>query len=97
MVGCAKRWDRLSMEEKILLHRILTRWESWVPERKKQGRAPLVSFEELYSGLGSEEREFLDRVRAIDPKKNFGFSAGGGSASGATSPRPPTMTIRSGG
>lgn len=72
-VGCAKRWDRLSMEEKILLHRILTRWESWVPERKKQGRAPLVNFEELYAGLGPEEREFLDRIRAIDPKKNFGF------------------------
>ena len=72
-VGCAKRWDVLSMEEKILLHRILTHWESWVPERKKEGRAPLTTFEELYAGLGPKEREFLDRIRAIDPKKDFEF------------------------
>ena len=72
-VGCAKRWDRLSTEEKVLLHRILTSWERWVPERKEKGRAPLMSFEELYSGLGAEERGFLDRIRAIDPKKSFGF------------------------
>lgn len=71
--GCARRWDVLSIEEKVLLHRILTHWESWVPEMKRQGKAPLVTFEELYSGLGPKEREFLDRVRAIDPKKSFGF------------------------
>lgn len=32
-----------------------------------------MTFKELYTGLGPEEREFLDRVRAIDPKKSFGF------------------------
>ena len=72
-VGCAKRWDVLSSEEKVLLHRILTQWEKWIPEKKKEGRAPLMTFEELYAGLGPQEREFLDRVRAIDPKKSFGF------------------------
>ncbi len=73
--GCAKRWDALSTEEKALLHRILTHWERWVPEKKKEGKAPLITFEELYAGLGPREREFLDRVRAIDPRKSFGFSS----------------------
>lgn len=71
--GCAKKWDGLSTEEKIILHRILAHWETWVPARQKEGTAPLITFEELYSGLAPGEREFLDRVRAINPRKSFGF------------------------
>lgn len=70
---CAKRWDVLSTEEKILLHRILAHWETWVPDKKKEGTAPLMTFEELYSGLGLNEQEFLDRIRSVDPRKSFGF------------------------
>lgn len=72
-MACAKHWEVLSSEEKVILHRILTHWETWVPERKEKGSAPLMTFEELYQGLGPEERTFLDRVRSIDPKKSFGF------------------------
>ncbi len=71
--GCAKRWDVLSEGEKATLSRILTHWESWVPDRKEEGTAPLMTFEELYAGLGEEERAFLDRIRAINPRKSFGF------------------------
>jgi hypothetical protein len=71
--GCAKRWDVLSEGEKATLSRILAYWESWVPKRQKEGSAPLMTFEELYQGLGAEEGAFLDRVRAINPKKSFGF------------------------
>lgn len=71
--GCAKRWDTLSSREKVTLHQILDHWETWVPERKKKGTAPLLTFEELYAGLGPEEKEFLDRVLAINPQKNFNF------------------------
>lgn len=75
--GCARRWDVLSAKEKLVLHSILAHWETWIPERKKEGSAPLMSFEELYAGLGPEKREFLDRVRAINPRKSFNFSEGG--------------------
>ena len=71
--GCAKRWDVLSHEEIATLHRILAHWETWVPARKQKGTAPLMTFKELYSGLGAEEQAFLDRVRAINPKKAFHF------------------------
>jgi len=71
--GCAKRWDALSEKEKKILGNILAHWETWVPARKKEGTAPLMAFDELYAGLGAEEREFLDRVRTINPKKSFDF------------------------
>ncbi len=74
--GCAKRWDTLSVREQILLNRILLQWETWIPEKKKEGKAPLIAFDELYQGLGGEERQFLDRVRLINPKKSFGFQGG---------------------
>jgi D-alanyl-D-alanine carboxypeptidase len=34
-----------------------------------------MTFEELYDGLRPAEREFLDRVRAVKPRKSFEFSA----------------------
>ena len=40
---------------------------------KKKGTAPLMTFEELYRGLGESEQRFLNRVRAIDPRRDFGF------------------------
>jgi len=69
----AETWDPLPESEQVLLHRILSHWETWVPAKKKDGTAPLISFEELYSGLSEEARGFLDHVRAIDPQKSFNF------------------------
>ena len=71
--GCAKRWDVLSRQERIVLRRILGHWQTWVPKRKKEGSAPLMAFDELYSGLKPEEQSFLDRVRRINPRRSFDF------------------------
>ena len=72
-LGCARRWDVLSPKETELLQKILAHWETWVPARQKEGTAPLMTFEEVYAGLGLKERNFLDRIRAINPRKSFDF------------------------
>lgn len=84
--GCAKRWDVLSPKERSTLHRILAQWETWVPQKKAEGTAPMMTFEELHQGLGTEERIFLDRILAINPRKSFGFQGPylGGSTNGVT-------------
>lgn len=69
----AQKWDILSADEKATLHGILAHWEGWMPAQKKSGTAPLMTFKKLYQGLSPKERAFLDRVRAINPKKSFGF------------------------
>ncbi|MCB9799346.1 MAG: D-alanyl-D-alanine carboxypeptidase family protein [Candidatus Omnitrophica bacterium] len=66
-------WNVLSDSEKQVLERILDHWQTWVPERKSSGTAVMMTFEELYDGLGEEESGFLDRLRAIDPKRQFNF------------------------
>ena len=72
--GCAKRpWDVLSKPERATLAVILAHWETWVPAKKADGIAPMITFEELYAGLGPEEAKFLDRIRAIKPKKENHF------------------------
>ncbi len=68
-LGCKKEWDVLRPEEKAALQKILSHWQTWVPERQKEGTAPLVSFVELYRGLDPEGQNFLDRVRAIKPRE----------------------------
>ena len=75
LTSCAKskKWDVLSSEDQTILEKILVHWETWVPARKEDGTAPLMNFEELYQGLGEEEQRFLNRVRSIDPRKDFGF------------------------
>ncbi|MBI3313417.1 MAG: hypothetical protein HYZ83_04225, partial [Candidatus Omnitrophica bacterium] len=72
----AKPWDVLSGPQKQTLQKILTHWETWIPVKKAEGTAPLITFEELYQGFGAEEQNFLDRMRAIDPQKSFGFQGG---------------------
>ena len=71
--GCDPKWDALSESERGTLHRVLDHWKTWVPERQKAGTAPLMTFEELYAGLDENGRQFLDQIRAINPKKDFGF------------------------
>ena len=68
--GCRQPvWDRLSSQEKATLQGILEHWQTWVPAREKEGTAPLMTFAELYQGLGTEEQDFLDRVRGIKPSQ----------------------------
>lgn len=71
-----KPWDILSEAEKTTLNKILAHWETWVPARKADGTAPLMTYEELYHGLNFDQQELLDRIRAIDPQKSFGFQGG---------------------
>ncbi len=70
--GC-REWDQLSVEEQKTLDNILAHWKTWVPDREKAGNAPMISVEELYTGLGLKEQIFLDRLRAINPRKDYGF------------------------
>ncbi len=66
--GCfQKHWDKLSSADRQTLDRILVHWDSWVPARKNIGTAPLMTFEEVYSGFGAPEHDFLNRIRAIRP------------------------------
>ena len=65
--GCAREWNVFSIQEKYVFNRIRQHWETWMPSKKADGTAPLISFEELYQGLGEEEQIFLDRMRAINP------------------------------
>ncbi len=68
----SRKWDKLSEKDQSTLDRTLAHWETWVPARKKDSTAPLITFEELYKGLDSEAQGFLDRVRKIKPsKKDF--------------------------
>jgi LAS superfamily LD-carboxypeptidase LdcB len=62
-----KEWDILSPEEKYTLHRIRTHWDTWIPQKKEEGTAPMITWEELYEGLKPDEENFLDRLRAIKP------------------------------
>lgn len=71
--GCAKKWDVLSPRERKIYQGISDHWETWMPQKKEEGSAPLITFEELYEGLSAEERGFLDRVRALKPRKEFKF------------------------
>lgn len=69
--GC-KDWDKLSEQDKVTLDRTLAHWETWVPAKKKDGTAPLITFKELYQGLDAESQNFLDRMRQIKPSnKDF--------------------------
>lgn len=71
--GCAKKWDVLSLQEKAIHQQIMNQCQAWMPQKKEEGSAPLITFEELYDGLSNEEKHFLDRVRAIKPPKEFKF------------------------
>lgn len=72
LVGFAEEWDFLNSQEQTVLNRILAHWETWVPQMKKEGRAPLMTFEEIYQGLDEEAKAFLERMRAIRPEgKNY--------------------------
>lgn len=64
--GCAKK-DVLSAKEQTVVNKILKHWETWVPQRKAAGTAPLMNFEELYQGLDAESVSFLDKLKNLKP------------------------------
>lgn len=71
--GAKAPWDMLNENEILMLDKILEHWEIWMPEKKEDGGAPLLTFEELYQDLEEREIQFLDRIRKIDPKTAFDF------------------------
>ncbi len=60
--GCGKK-DILSSRERKTVEKILKHWETWVPARKLEGTAPLMTFEELYQGLDAESKSFLNKLK----------------------------------
>lgn len=74
-ISACRDEEALSTKDQAALRSILDYWETWVPAKKKEGTAPLISFRELYHGLSAEQQSFLDRVRAIKPSdKDFDSS-----------------------
>lgn len=69
--GC-KDWDKLSKKDRQTLDQILEYWDTWVPTRKQDGTAPLLTFKDLYQGLSFNQQDFLNRMRKIKPSnKDF--------------------------
>lgn len=64
--------DGLSEEEKALLRSTVKQMDPFIEERKKQGTAPLITFEELYARVTPEQGKFLDAFRAVDPAQTGG-------------------------
>ena len=70
--GCRNDF-KLNEKEKLVLDSILAHWQTWIPARDIAGTAPMISMEEIYQGLNEEQKSFLDKVRKISPKRDFGF------------------------
>ncbi len=66
--------ERLSEQDITLLESVRRALVPLVDRRKGVGTAPLLTFEELYAPLNSDQRVFLDRMRALDPSKLGGSS-----------------------
>lgn len=66
--------DRLTEEEQALLHSTRKALISWVDARKREGTAPLITFEELYARLTPEQIAFAESFRRIDPAEIGGSS-----------------------
>ncbi len=64
VTGCGPK--TLPKGERQQVDRILMHWATWVPERQKNGTAPLMSFDELYQGLEDQEKNFLERIRFLE-------------------------------
>lgn len=66
--------DRLSQPEITLLESTLKTLEPLIAERKDQGTAPTLIFEEMYASLKSEQIGFLEEIRRLDPAELKGSS-----------------------
>lgn len=66
--------DGLTEPEKQLRQSIMRALVPFVDERKRQGTAPLITWEELYARLKPEQAAFLDEFRRIEPAQVGGAS-----------------------
>jgi D-alanyl-D-alanine carboxypeptidase len=66
--------DRLDAEELRLRESVMRRLVPLADRRKQEGTAPLITFEELYTGLGQREVAFLEQFRRVDPEQVGGSS-----------------------
>lgn len=64
--GCGRK-EVLSAKEQETANKILKHWETWVPQRKMAGTAPLMTFDELYQGLDAESQAFLEKLKNKKP------------------------------
>ena len=80
--------ERLTEEEAALRLSIMQALNPLVEERKKEGDAPLLTFEDLYRPLEAEQVRFLEQFRRIDP------AAIGGSSRKLPPPAPGTEFVR---
>lgn len=80
--------DGLDEKEKATRLSIMQRLNPFVDERKQEGTAPLITFEELYARLTLEQKEFLEEFRKIDP------AAVGGASRRLSPPAPDTRFVR---
>jgi len=57
--------DRLAPHDVALLHATLQHLEPFITDKKQDGTANLLSWEELYQALSNEERAFVEAFRAL--------------------------------
>lgn len=80
--------DGLTEAEQQLRQSVMQALVSLVDRHKKEGTAPLMTWEEMYQRLSSHQKAFLDEFRAIDPIQL------GGSSRRLPSPSPSQRFIR---
>ena len=66
--------DGLTEAEKTIRQSALQALVPFVDQRKKEGTAPLITFEELYQRLTPDQQAFLEQFRAVDPAQLSGSS-----------------------
>ena len=66
--------DGFNDREKETRLSIMQSLNPFVDQRKKEGTAPLITFEELYARLNPEQQQFMAEFRKIDPKTVGGAS-----------------------
>ena len=74
MPAAALPLDQLQADQIEQVQATLRVLDPLVEERKKEGTAPLLSFEELYALLDSSQIVFLEEIRQIDPALLHGSS-----------------------
>lgn len=80
--------DGFDEKEKATRLSIMQRLNPFVDERKKEGTAPLITFEELHVRLTPEQVSFLEEFRKIDP------AVVGGASRRLPAPAPNTRFVR---
>ncbi len=66
--------DGLTEAEQNLRQSVLQALVPLVDQRKKEGTAPLITFEEMVQRLSPDQREFVEQFRSIDPAQLNGAS-----------------------